>query len=187
VSPRIAAILAAVTVLGGCAADPAAPSPGASTPSPTPTPAAPPTSTRMLTLDDGSPCHVTIGQDWDPPAGVGKGSLFGAGSSHGNGTLWVGGLWEGGVLAAGRDFIEEDGSVGMKFGWWRHASGRLTITGRRLDGPAPPLRAHIPDGYGDRGFQATGLSFPTEGCWEVTGQLAGTTLTFVTLVKKVSP
>jgi hypothetical protein len=46
----------------------------------------------------------------------------------------------------------------------------------------PPLRARIPDGYGDTGFQATALIFPTEGCWEVTGEVGDTRLTFLTPV-----
>jgi hypothetical protein len=69
-----------------------------------------------------------------------------------------------------------------KFPWWRTASGDLAVAGRRLDASAPPLRAHIPSGYGSSGFQPTGLLFPGEGCWEVTGSVAGTSLTFVVRV-----
>ncbi len=35
--------------------------------------------------------------------------------------------------------------------------GKLTMEGKRLDAPSSPLRAWIPDGYGDKGFQATEL------------------------------
>ena len=72
----------------------------------------------------------------------------------------------------------------MKFPWFRAAGlkGRLTVTGRRLDVAAPPLKAVIPNGYLDKGFQATGLIFPTEGCWEITGKVGDTTLTFVNRV-----
>jgi len=75
----------------------------------------------------------------------------------------------------------------MKFGWLRGAGlrGKLTIHGKRLDAAAPPLRANIPEGYGDTGFQATGLIFPTEGCWEVTGEVGDTSVTFITRVVKV--
>jgi hypothetical protein len=68
----------------------------------------------------------------------------------------------------------------MKFGWLRGEGlrGKLTIHGKRLDASAPPLRARIPEGYGDTGFQATAVIFPTEGCWEVTGQVADTRVTF---------
>ena len=74
----------------------------------------------------------------------------------------------------------------MKSWWWRgpRVRGALTITGRRLDGLAPPLQAGIPDGYGDTGFQVAGIAFPTEGCWEVTGRAGNATLTFVTYVVK---
>jgi hypothetical protein len=130
---------------------------------------------------DAKRCPVTLPRQVGPP-GASPRDFFGWGSSHGNGKLWVGGLWPGGVINAGPAFIAKDGSVGMKFGWWRAATGKLRITGRRLDAPAPPARANVPDGYGDTGFQASGVDFPTEGCWEVTGALPTTSLTFVTLV-----
>ena len=78
-----------------------------------------------------------------------------------------------------------DGSLSMKYMWWRLEKGQLTIEGRRLDAAAPPLRARIPQGYGDIGFQATGLIFPTTGCWEVTGRVGDGSLTFVVLVEKI--
>jgi hypothetical protein len=74
----------------------------------------------------------------------------------------------------------------MKFPWWRGVKGKLSISGKRLDSAAPPLRAAIPDGYGDSGFQATGLIFPTEGCWEVTGKVGEASLTFITRVVRES-
>ena len=46
------------------------------------------------------------------------------------------------------------------------------------------MTASIPSGYGDRGFQPAGVTFPTEGCWEVTGKAGTSTLTFVTFVIK---
>jgi hypothetical protein len=58
---------------------------------------------------------------------------------------------------------------------------------RRLDAEAPPLRAHVPDGYGALGFQPTGLTFPTVGCWRVTGRVRPASLTFVVKVVKVKP
>jgi hypothetical protein len=77
-----------------------------------------------------------------------------------------------------------DGWLGMKFPWWRAISGKLTIEGRRLDATAPALEADIPDGCGDTGFQASGIIFPSEGCWQVTGKVGETSLTFVTQVVK---
>ena len=112
-------------------------------------------------------------------------SYFEPGTSRWKPSLSVG-LWPGGTVAfkvGGAGIIEPDGSLAMKFGWVREGLyGKLKIHGRRLDAPAPPLRARIPDGYGDTGGQSTMLIFPTEGCWEVTGKVGRASLTFVTRV-----
>jgi hypothetical protein len=67
---------------------------------------------------------------------------------------------------------------GIKVGWFRPEGAELTITGKRLDAEAPPLESHAPCCYPTR-FQATGLYFPTEGCWEVNAKAADKELTFV--------
>jgi hypothetical protein len=77
-------------------------------------------------------------------------------------------MWPHDVVIVTRDYIEADGSVGMKWPWWRGVKRKLKISGRRLDRKASPLTAYLPDGYGRNGFQPSGISFPTEGCWEVT-------------------
>jgi len=69
-----------------------------------------------------------------------------------------------------------------KFIWFRLTPGEFTITGRRLDAPAPPLTADIPGHFGTHGFIPVGVNFPTSGCWEVTGHIASESLTFVTIV-----
>ena len=66
---------------------------------------------------------------------------------------------------------------GIKVGWFRPTGAELEITGRRLDGHSPPLDAHVPCCYPTR-FQATGLLFPTEGCWEVTARAEDSELSF---------
>ena len=72
---------------------------------------------------------------------------------------------------------------GMKFAWWRLApGGQLSITTRRLDGSATPLAADVPAGYGETGFQVSGLYFASTGCWEVTGSVGGKSLSFVARV-----
>jgi hypothetical protein len=86
------------------------------------------------------------------------------------------------VLITDHTQVRDDGALTMKWPWWRGVPGQLVISGRRLDAEAPPMAAEIPEGYGDTGFQATGLIFPTTGCWEVTGQVGDATLTFVTRV-----
>jgi hypothetical protein len=115
-----------------------------------------------------------------------------AGFNYGNAGLRVQLGWPNGRLAAGilpdggsRATVEEDGSIHAKLGWWRGVPGKLRITGRRLDAAAPPLDAHVPAGYGPRGFQPTGLVFPTVGCWRVVGQVGDARLTFVVKVSKL--
>jgi hypothetical protein len=83
---------------------------------------------------------------------------------------------------------EEDGSLfrvteeGTKIGWFRPAGATLDITGQRLDGDSPPLEAHASCCYPTR-FQASGLYFPTAGCWEITGRAKDSELTFVIWVE----
>jgi hypothetical protein len=141
---------------------------------------------------DGSPtegaaapheCPVTI-----PNGSVPPGERV-AGNHHGDGKLWLVLPARGELVAvppgAGSEDwvttdVRADGSVGMKFGWTRGPgiSGRLEVTGRRLDAPSAPLTAEIQD-YGPTGFQPSTLVFPTEGCWEVTGRAGDAELTFV--------
>ena len=131
-------------------------------------------------VNDQSPCHVTAPNGSTPP-GERPSPRF-----HGDENLWTM-LWPEGTIVfrpGGPGFVLPDGSLQMKFPWWRGVQGRLIIEGRRLDAVAPPLRAHIPNGY-TSGFQATGLIFPTPGCWEVTGHAGDATLSFVVSVLKI--
>jgi hypothetical protein len=103
---------------------------------------------------------------------------------HGNGKLWVGLSLDGRTIARATD-LRPDGSFVIKFGWWRGVKGNLVITGRRLDGVAQPAYGDVPPNYGDQGFQATGIIFPTTGCWEITGRVGDADLAFVTEVVSV--
>jgi hypothetical protein len=130
-------------------------------------------------------CAVTM------PNGIAAGEEQPDPSSHGNRQVSVGpfGLWREGAVVfrpGGPGFVTPDGSLGMKFGWRRGVSGQLRIEGRRLDVPAPPLRAEVPCCYGERGFQASYVVFPTPGCWEVTGRVGDARVTFVTKVVKIA-
>lgn len=106
--------------------------------------------------------------------------LFGWKSAYGNDGLWVGGLGPNGVIVAPGPASPE--GISWKLGWWRETSGRLRIVGHRVDGDARPLRSRVPSGYGTSGFQSTEVTFPTTGCWRVTGKLDQVSLTFTTYV-----
>lgn len=77
--------------------------------------------------------------------------------------------------------INADGSIYAKYGWWRSGSAKPTVSGSLVTNPSRRLRADVPGGYGS-GFQATGLTFPTTGCWHVTGRFGRASLTFTVLV-----
>ena len=87
----------------------------------------------------------------------------------------------------GAGFVDRDGSLGIKFAWFRHATGKLQVGGKRLDGEAAPARAYIYD-YPEPGFQPIYLVFPTPGCWEITGVVGDAVdapVTFIVLVEKI--
>ena len=91
-------------------------------------------------------CEVT------KPNDVAAGEEKPARGSYGNREVSVGpfGLWPDGTIIfkpGGAGFITQSGALGMKFGWMRGVSGELKITGRRLDGEAPPLRSQVTAGY----------------------------------------
>ena len=92
-------------------------------------------------------------------------------------SIWASAWW-----TESKEYPLRAGEGGNKVGWFRPAGAELKITGRRLDAQAPPLEAHVPCCYPTQ-FQATGLTFPTEGCWEVTAKAADSTLTFVVQVE----
>lgn len=65
----------------------------------------------------------------------------------------------------------------------------LTVTGRRLDAPAPPLKTdeHANNGWTNdshHAFMVAGIFIPTLGCWQITGDYKGNRLTFVVLVRE---
>jgi hypothetical protein len=91
-------------------------------------------------------------------------------------SIWASAWWAGqeeNYLLPGED---------IKVGWFRPEGAPLEITGQRLDTQASPLEVHIPCCYPTR-FQATGLYFPTGGCWEVTAKAAGSVLSFIIKVE----
>lgn len=112
-------------------------------------------------------CRVTIANGQTPPGEAP------AAEHHGNGSVWT-------VLppksVVRPTQVQADGSRSEKFPWWiARYSGLATIdeelkvSGRRIDGAAPPLGVHLPCCYSG-GFQASSLSFREPGCWRVTAR-----------------
>jgi hypothetical protein len=139
-------------------------------------------------------CAVTApNHDTPPDAVLARANIYratGARTSDdnliGNGRIWTT-LWPNETVAfrkGGPGFVLPDGSLKMKFLWLLAGDGPLTISGRRLDATAPPLKADISPNFTGAGFQPSALIFPTAGCWEVTARANGSTLTFVTAVTR---
>lgn len=92
-------------------------------------------------------------------------------------SIWASAWW-----ADPEEYQQYTSEDGIKVGWFRPAGAELVISGQRLDEDAPALEAHVPCCYPTR-FQATGLYFPTEGCWEVTAKAGESLLSFVVLIE----
>ncbi|GBD08832.1 hypothetical protein HRbin22_01074 [Candidatus Thermoflexus japonica] len=87
---------------------------------------------------------------------------------HGNGFLWVrpgGGKW---LFLPGEETF-------WNMIWVRAFPGRLEITARRLDAPAPPMEVMVNPFDQDvtLGAVESWGWFPSEGCWEIIGHLSG--------------
>jgi hypothetical protein len=112
-----------------------------------------------------------------------------AGRWYTDGTgLWVALSDDGTMVAGGRDGgqVYEDGSVSTKVPWWREKPGTLVVEATALHGPGGRFEATVPSGYGDAGFQASGLLFGRPGCWQITGTAGMSSLTFVMEVRVAS-
>jgi len=81
-----------------------------------------------------------------------------------------------------------DGATGQKVFWWSQGydwRNPLTVTGRRIDGSAPPLVASTATNAFAEDIGSSilvGVEIPAAGCWEITGHLNGVTLSFVVWV-----
>ena len=118
--------------------------------------------------------------------------------SPSNSRLWTLANYHGSFVAS-PEYVNPDGSIWLKAPWFaagprgrskRGPRGVLHITGRRLDAVDVRLRATTNqvwvDGYGGSGVWAAVITFPSEGCWTVTGRVQRTTHTFRLLVSKAS-
>jgi hypothetical protein len=116
-----------------------------------------------------------------PPPGYGEAFWYGTAQ------LWTmlsaEGTWTG--------LPHESDGYSQKVFWWRAGySGEaepapaLTMTGRRLDATAAPLKAdHPTNAEADFGqAMLIGVTIPSTGCWELTGHYGGHDLSFVVWV-----
>jgi hypothetical protein len=102
---------------------------------------------------------------------------------YGNGILSTSVPGPDGVLATRKD---ADGSLFQKL-WWlpkRGFGGNLVVGGERLDGPGRMTVHSVNWGRSSdgRGSWASAVSFPSEGCWRLTGRVGDISLTYVVRV-----
>jgi hypothetical protein len=201
-----AKMVAPVVAPGGAAAtepaEPARPSPAGAAASATPTrepvattaaglPAMGATGVGQIHSDDLSTCPVTIP---DPPFVPPKGfvarppAYYGA-AWYGNAHLWTmldkrGERWH--------DLPVDADGYGQKTFWWSadwpvwdELEPAIRVTGRRLDGNAPPLTAFFPGTNASADFgtaMLVGVDVPTAGCWELTARYRAASLSVVVWV-----
>jgi hypothetical protein len=101
-------------------------------------------------------------------------------------------LHEGGIWNGLPHYTSDDPTFRQKLFFWSagfdaHSEPRpaLTITGKRLDAPAPPLASdRASNGWQDpeQSFMVTGINLPTLGCWRITARYRNQPLTFVVRV-----
>jgi hypothetical protein len=128
-------------------------------------------------------CELTKANGWYPPTQAwGRGADF-----YGNDSIAISLGPEGRTVTfkpGGSGSVLLDGSLRYKF-LWAKAPLPMTIEGRRLDAPAPPLRSRISHDHASNDFQPSSLVFPTPGCWEITSRVGESALTFVIKVVKI--
>jgi hypothetical protein len=152
--------------------------------------------TEGLAAQDTPPagCHVTLPSEGSfvspspTPLQIAANEFW-----FGTEKLWTrlstDGTWRGRVPRKPGDF-----AYGNKFFLLRAYPGfsedaLLTITGRRLDGPAPSftetyhLYSSDPDGDDARMMEVVGIDIPVFGCWQVTAQYVDQQLSFTVLVE----
>jgi hypothetical protein len=77
--------------------------------------------------------------------------------------------------------------VSSDFNWKTEYPPDLKVTGRRLDGVAPPLLTLQPTNAfpGPGAAMLVGVYVPAPGCWEITGEYKGQKLSFVVWLQPV--
>src|SRR5215813_7549118 len=134
-------------------------------------------------------CHVTLASEGTfVPASPVPFTLGDNEFWFGTDKLWTrlpaDGTWRGLVPKKPGDFAYEDKSFWFRaYPGFSDRSTSLTVTGKRLDGPAPSftwrsLGPNPSDRDGDAAMLVGGMAVPVFGCWRVTGQYADQELTF---------
>ncbi len=159
---------------------------------PTATPGAVPTRTpEAVPANPPASCPITRPQDppfAPPPPSAPTAPPLYSGFWYGTEALWTmprtDGIW-GRLPYYGGAYSQKTFWWSRGYDWRKEPEPALTVTGRRLDSPAPPLTSsRATNGFRDDigSFMLVGIEIPTPGCWEITGHHAGVDLPFVVWV-----
>lgn len=138
-------------------------------------------SQALLRIGTTQSCPVTLPNANRPP-----GQPSGV-SWYGHGLLWAGVISDG-IYTVAPERVGADGSIGNKLLWvttppW----SRPTISGERIDAPAPPLHVlSVNQGSFSSAAQPSfmsAVSFPTAGCWRLTARVADVSLVYAVDVR----
>ena len=190
----LALLLSGCGMLGGRAAttqvrrEPAAPTAPA-TASALPAKVAPASATAAEVARGGCPITRPPEPRFEPPPPHSRDAPSPGEFWYGSESLWTAvpgnGLWS--------DLPHNPEGYTQKLAWWREGYSwteepqpKLTVSGRRLDTPAPPLKAsRATNAFTPEigSVMLVGVDFPTPGCWEITGRYADAELSFVVQVE----
>lgn len=145
---------------------------------------------EVIPHDPPASCPITVPQEppFVAPAPYSPDSPFESNFWYGSRSLWTDlprdGIWYG--------LPHNPSGYTQKIFWWHDSylwkeepEPKLSVTGERLDAPAPPLLASsATNAYADDIGSAmlVGVDFPTPGCWKITGRYADAELNFVVWV-----
>ena len=179
-------VLILTWLLIGCAGIPAVQA--NDIPSTTPPEKAEPTSvSRVVSNNPPADCPVTAPQDppYVPPEPYSPNSPFPESFWYGTNSLWTllpqSGMWTG--------LPHSSHGYGQKVFWWRggyiwneEPEPQIAVTAERLDAPAPLFHSSVGTNAYDSDIGSamlTGVTFPSLGCWKVTGEYRDAELRFV--------
>jgi hypothetical protein len=178
----LAAVCALVVLSASCGSQPV----------PLPTRALSPSAVSQASSATPSPSIATLPQPTSPlepackptrPNGSTPPGEAASPLNHGENGLWTV-LWPHGTVIVPLENVDAAGVLWMKFPWWRGpgVEGRLRVSGREVS-TGTAIRPDVSDAYGSTGFQATGIGFPTAGCYEISAVAQRARLMIVTRVR----
>ncbi|MBX3061663.1 MAG: hypothetical protein KF726_01735 [Anaerolineae bacterium] len=142
-------------------------------------------SSSALSATPPSDCEVTLPSDplFVPPADYMPEPAYGF--WYGTDELWtelpLDGVWAS-LPQQPEGYFQKLPFWSDGFWWLDDPQPSLSVTGRRLDGDAAPAIMSMASGIyaeNEGSLMLLGATFPTPGCWQITAEYKGSTLSYV--------